>query len=826
MNSYSQKKLFAYMGGPLANSSSSEDPSQAKHHSEQKLNQAFEDQNQKDELILKENVDSEKEEKDKRLDASLSHAIKALDVVGAIEMTFEKEDTKESLKKIVQKKNESTDKNKVHASVKSSKRKHYKMNFDSRWLKKDDDHYKDWVQRADEDDKFFDLACQKMYDCEYLSSHEKTESHKKCYKDWTEATKGNKRLDEDIALATRISSIQCKIVLFLIQKNAPLSWAEDVEELLKTCFPDKIELNYTNLYPRKCNWIADSLANSQKVDTYERLKTQAFSLLFDETSTNKYKYGAFIARVINHEFTSVENLFISLFEVPKGDAESIYGLYAENITKKNIEKKLVALCLDNCNVMRGKSNSLVSKVRERKPFLDFPPCLLHILNICEKSAFEFIPDEIEQFYRYVYTYFSSSLKRSSEFIKLQKKLDISPTLINQPSHTRWLSWQTTISRIIEKWEALVKYFSDKGSSENNPRKFRRLIKLSDLARENSDEVEKIERWTTKAEEFIKQALKKEETYYYTIFLNDLLKHSSSFVKLFERDDLDVTTVYDHQLNFLSFYINRLRKFEHLGQKVEFIMRNISTNEFDNLYLMTEKEYEEDFISHFPKIDLSRFGEEEKKIFLNNTKGYYKTILLKFKEYVDLENNLFKSLKVLNVLQKSEEDIKIWKLLSNQFAYLFNNDHSEFKREFSEFLNMNTSSITTTNTVLQWKEINGMKAGGNKKFNSLIKLVQGLLTIPYSNAAIERTFSQLKLIKNNRRLQLSVGHLESFMILKNITKAVKTKKYDSLCDDKTLKRVKNNIEVQQSLKFQKEKEESKNKKETLKNKLSNLVASGK
>jgi len=30
--------------------------------------------------------------------------------------------------------------------------------------------------------------------------------------------------------------------MFLIQKNAPLSWAEDLEELMKTCFPEKISL--------------------------------------------------------------------------------------------------------------------------------------------------------------------------------------------------------------------------------------------------------------------------------------------------------------------------------------------------------------------------------------------------------------------------------------------------------------------------------------------------------------------------------------------------------------------------------------------------------
>jgi len=172
------------------------------------------------------------------------------------------------------------------------------------------------------------------------------------------------------------------------------------------------------------------------------------------------------------------------------------------------------------------------------------------------------------------------------------------------------------------------------------------------------------------------------------------------------------------------------------------MQNILSKEFDDLYFMSEKDYGGDFISHFPKIDLSLIEEEQKETSLNNTKCYYKAILLKFNEYIDLDKSIFENLKILNILQKSEDDINIWKLLSNQFAYLYDNNHSEFKRKFSEFLNMDTSGITSTNSLLQWKQISEIKSGGSKKFNLLIKFIQGLLSIPYSNAAIERAFSQL------------------------------------------------------------------------------------
>lgn len=115
--------------------------------------------------------------------------------------------------------------------------------------------------------------------------------------------------------------------------------------------------------------------------------------------------------------------------------------------------------------MRGSNNSLMTRIQERKPFVAQNPCLLHVLSICEKAAFTCIPKEVEAFYRNVYSYFASSPKRTTEFYDMQKKLCIDTELITQPSHTRWMTWSKTISRIVKKWIALVEYFRNKGNEQ-------------------------------------------------------------------------------------------------------------------------------------------------------------------------------------------------------------------------------------------------------------------------------------------------------------------------------------------------------------------------
>ena len=86
----------------------------------------------------------------------------------------------------------------------------------------------------------------------------------------------------------------------------------------------------------------------------------------------------------------------------------------------------------------------------------------------------------------------------------------------------------------------------------------------------------------------------------------------------------------------------------------------------------------------------------------------------------------------------------------------------------------------------------MKKENSPRFHYLLLLIRGLLYIPYSNVPIERSFSQLKLIKNNKRLRLKTINLSSFMILKNLTKTTKVKDFDRIIKPAYLKQVKMTI----------------------------------
>ena len=318
--------------------------------------------------------------------------------------------------------------------VNVSKKKHYKPSFNDNWIIQGKEAYKDWITRVQDDPKkFLDLACNKVFDCEYLAEHERTKTHIEAYNAW-KSLDNNKKIDEDITLSRNITLIQSKIILFLLKKNAPLSWASDIESLMKSCFPQQKEVNYLNMYDDKNKWIAHAIADSNQQTLHNLLKEKPYSLHYDETSNKYYKYGLFLVRRINENFCDIENLILNLHDVGKCDAASLYKFYETYILEKNLEGRLTSICLDNCNVMRGKSNSFMTKVLEKKPFLSMPPCLIHIFNICERDAFTNLPNDIERFYRSIYSYFSRSLQRVQAFQSLQKKLGVSPTLLNHHSY--------------------------------------------------------------------------------------------------------------------------------------------------------------------------------------------------------------------------------------------------------------------------------------------------------------------------------------------------------------------------------------------------------
>ncbi|XP_011859099.1 PREDICTED: uncharacterized protein LOC105556611, partial [Vollenhovia emeryi] len=83
---------------------------------------------------------------------------------------------------------------------------------------------------------------------------------------------------------------------------------------------------------------------------------------------------------------------------------------------------------------------------------------------------------------------------------------------------------------------------------------------------------------------------------------------------------------------------------------------------------------------------------------------------------------------------------------------------------NEYHNINfVKWINISNTTLFWAEVNAYRdAGGNNPFGNLAKFVLELLSLPWSNADVEQTFSHLNLVKSKIRNRMQISTLNAIL----------------------------------------------------------------
>lgn len=76
-----------------------------------------------------------------------------------------------------------------------------------------------------------------------------------------------------------------------------------------------------------------------------------------------------------------------------------------------------------------------------------------------------LPRRCEDLARNIYNFFGQSSKGQGQFVEFKKCCSIKVHKILHPLQTRWLSLLEVINRILEQWEALRLFFTDKWLSE-------------------------------------------------------------------------------------------------------------------------------------------------------------------------------------------------------------------------------------------------------------------------------------------------------------------------------------------------------------------------
>ncbi|XP_037811431.1 uncharacterized protein LOC119603467 [Lucilia sericata] len=212
--------------------------------------------------------------------------------------------------------------------------------------------------------------------------------------------------------------------------HASISTVDHLGEVCK----NRLECSSLKLHRTKCTNIIKNVLGPHFDDELRKdIGEGYFSILIDESCDVALTKVLGLALIyFSSNLGKIVSTFLSIEELESGSAENIVIGVKNALRKFNLKtEKLVGIATDNANVMLAVNQSLK----------------------------EYLPEQLEFLVFETYSWFSKSSKRQVVYKNLYKNLnEKDPLKIPKTSDTRWLSIETSVSRILSQWEELKVHF--------------------------------------------------------------------------------------------------------------------------------------------------------------------------------------------------------------------------------------------------------------------------------------------------------------------------------------------------------------------------------
>ena len=421
------------------------------------------------------------------------------------------------------------------------------------------------------------------------------------------------------------------------------------------------------------------------------------------------------ARIYDEEDGCVKTQCLAVQRVERSTAEAIFESIESVVTKDSIPwERLVGTSTDGCNVMRGKHNSVLTRLVRAQPDLFSIHCVCHAVHLCASDACSQLSDHLEEFLRLLVYFFEKSAKRTAMFEEYQELAGVSVHKLIKPSQTRWLSLAEGVSRVLEQWDALLYYFQT-CSDVKSLQKVRRFVSI-------------MEQPMTKAHLF---------------FLEEALTIFTDFNKRYQSSDVMIHCLHDDQLDL--FRLLALNFMKPPAVKALPGTDIVSLDLVDaSLYLADE----DLVISKKAEEAASKLTPEEREIFYDSCRRFYWKGAEKVKCRLRLRDPVLMGVRMLSPADGTSMTAMSVSNLAERFPQvILPNELLGLQREWQRY---QAASATTCALAERtggavdryWSAIGLLKDGTSARFPLLFRLAKALLVLPHSSADIERHFSAL------------------------------------------------------------------------------------
>lgn len=570
-------------------------------------------------------------------------------------------------------------------------------------------------------------------------------------------SESNAEKEADIKLSVFIanhSSIRC--IDHLGELLAKIGKGSSLEEL---------ELHRTKCSSIILNVVAPELC----VQLREEIGNNAYSIILDESTdvSGNEKSMAYCIRYYNARLERVVVDFLGFQSVFKATADVLFENFLQFIAQIGLDlNKMIALATDGASNLCGSNHSLYTLLKQRLPKLLLFKCICHSLNLCAQKAAQELPSHLDFLLTESRNWFSHSVLRMKRYEAHYKQLNVgkTPPKLVQLSNTRWLAFHGAIASTLMQWDDLKQHFTNVSrSSDRSENNCYMARLLSNMFTDNSN-------------------------YLYLLFLNSVIKEVNTINLAFQSNNADIIQLYVDLRTLLVNLAKRVFKQSFLNTKSKTPIDEEIVLQIKHAVEAGEKEFGSslldlndcDFGDDF-KDCLEQYNHNIKSGDLVLLKIRCRKFLLKicqelverFPSNISVIGKLryFKPKTFMKKKDLSPNDLP-WELNENQ------KDKAAIEAQFRKLRALNFEDISDDETDFQdpmkfWVVVSKMKnAVGSPAFAELCSFAFRALSLPISNAVVERVFSILNVVKTKLRNRLGFKMTNALLIIRTFLDARK------------------------------------------------------
>ena len=283
----------------------------------------------------------------------------------------------------------------------ASKKKRYGCKFQKKWCKAFP-----WITASSAGPEFcycvpcksnFSVKSGGLYD---VKKHTQTELHKKC----ATAVKGTSAMQNFLVssaghLLRQVTRSETLFSNFVVEHNLPFAVADHFSDLCKKMFPDSKTAENFACKRTKCTQIVKQAIAPYLTDKLiKHCQENPFSILCDESNDRSAsKCFVLLVRIYDKDMQSVVTRFLDMPIVNIGTACNLFDAIDKCFSLHKIPwENVIGFMSDNCSVMKGRNNSVVSRIRDKQPNLIDIGCICHLANLCCVAGVKELPVPIDE----------------------------------------------------------------------------------------------------------------------------------------------------------------------------------------------------------------------------------------------------------------------------------------------------------------------------------------------------------------------------------------------------------------------------------------------